>query len=361
MAFCGVFDLDENIPVGISEASSLILHLRLEPPASTAPHPGSRSLPRNFNSTREQIHRDFCSKITPSWHADENGLFLDLKGMERLYGPWAEGAGTICALAQREFPLWSAGLASSQLAAGLASSVAGKNGKSLLLAVPGGSLASFLAGFSIQVLGDHFREISKLPALGVHTLGDVQVLPVNLLVAVFGPAGHQISKESWGTKPEKLKAACGQPARLLVAQVHFSKPLVSSTGQKALRRALATRSLTRGVGRGQWFLVVRWSGGRRSSVSLPAPAVESWDSWLELMDALWSKLPPSRLGIRSLELNFQGNTEAESQQLGLFEEGKGAGELIAAISRIRQKFDPSFSSASEILLQQWGARWGTGS
>jgi nucleotidyltransferase/DNA polymerase involved in DNA repair len=300
--------------------------------------------------------------MTPSWQSEPEGVFLDLRGLQRLHGPGADGAVKICTRAQAEFPVWSAGLASSPLASRLAS-LAGRQGTAHgLFAVPHGAVPSFLSGFSIQVLNHFFREVPRLRALGIRTLGDLQVLPESLLIAVFGTVGSRLAKEARGVHSGTQVAAHSKNEAkneaTLVAKIVFAKPLASVAAERALRQALAMRALSRGGGAGNWCLTVSWYSGTKVSVTLPGPVSESWTTWLALMDGLWAKLPRHRQGIHKLELFFQGRDGTLSQQLTLFESPGGSNELSRAIARIRQKIDPSFAPASEALLRQWGARWG---
>ncbi len=358
MASCDDSKGGEGVSGQIDHSSSSILHLRLTAPVSTREQVGNRGIGHHCDPMKDTLRRDFYSRITPKWELDGEGVFLDLCGMERLHGPWAEGAASICRRARAEFPVWSAGLASSPLASRLASLVAGGGRGHKIFSVPRGTVSSFLAGFSIQVLSTHFREVPRLRSLGVRTLGDLQLLPKTLLVAVFGVVGHRLTDEAWGLHPDISAVQCSQPDQLLVAQIHFTKPLVSTRGEKALRQALAMRALARGTGCGRWFLSVRWSSGAGASVNQQSPTTESWSAWLALMDGLWAKLPSHRQGVVQLKLLFQGLEGGISQQMLLFENSAGSPDLSLAMAQIRQKIDPSFALASEVLLQEWGGRWG---
>ncbi len=357
MASCGGSKGGDGTSGGIDPSSSLILHLRLTAPVSTPDRVGNRGMGHPPDPLKDTLRRDFYSRMTPTWELDAEGVFLDLRGMERLHGPWAEAAASICQRARSEFPVWSAGLASSPLASRLASLVGGMGRGHKIFSVPRGAVSSFLAGFSIQVLSTHFREVPRLRSLGVRTLGDLQLLPKTLLFAVFGAVGHRLNEEAWGLHPDISAVLCSQPDQLLVAQIHFTKPLVSLEGEKALRQALAMRALSRGAGCGRWFLSVRWSSGARASVSHQSPTTESWSAWLALMEGLWAKLPSHRQGIVQLKLLFQGLEGDISQQMLLFENPAGSPDLSLAMAQIRQKVDPSFAPASEALLQEWGGCW----
>jgi len=337
--FSGVSDLENEVRRPGS-GNSLILHLRV-------------------NSTGcGKLQKDFCTRITPVWKNGPEGIFLDLRGLSRIYGPWADGAVSICQLAQREFPVQSAGLATSELSARLASLSAACGNGSKLLAVPCVAVSSFLAGFSVQVLKDDFREIPRLIALGVRTLGDLQILPENLLKAVFGSAGQNLSQLASGMGADLISQVCSEPERQLVLWASFKKPLVSTDGERALRRALATRIMPRELDCGRWFLSVQWSSGARAVVNHMAAPDQSWSAWLALIDGLWARLPAHRQGICHLELHFQRKSTRSSHQMALFKEPGGSLELSRAIIQIRRKFDPDFTSASEALLMSWGAVWG---
>ncbi len=309
------------------------------------------------NPQGDILRREFYSRITPAWEVIPDGVLLDLRGMQRLHGPGANGAESICALALREFPIWSAGLASSPLAAQLASLMGGMGKGQKLFSVPRGAVPSFLAGFSINVLSHHSREVPRLHALGVHTLGDLQVLPKNLLSAVFGTVGDQLALDAWGIPSGNLGTNDSGPQSLTVAAVRFAKPLVSHGGEKALRRALAMRALCKVSAPGRWSLSVCWSSGASSTVEISGPRGESWPAWLVLLDDLWAKLPAHRQGIRQIRLLFRGTDDSFSSQLSLFEKSGDAQALGLAMFQISQKFESSLAPASEALLEKWGARW----
>ncbi len=361
MAFCGGSEqLGDGSGYG-DHGNTLILHLRLDSPGRVERFALNRRGYRKVDTVRTNRINDFCSRVSPTWEIGDGGVFLDLQGMQRLHGSWGQGAAAICIRAQAEFPVWSAGLASSQLASRLASLVGSQGGDHRLFAVPQRAVPSFLSGFSIRVLNRSFHEVARLRSLGIHTLGDLQVLPENLLVAVFGANGSRLSKEAWGVHSGVRPGAYQEPGSQLVAQVLFATPLVSMVGEKALRRALALRALSKGVGVGRWSLSVRWSSGAKAAVWLPGPGSGSWVAWLTLMDGLWDKLPAHRQGIRQLDLFFQDRDGDRAQQMDLFEKPGGPVGLSRVIAQIRQKSDPSFAPASEALLAQWGPFWVTDS
>lgn len=357
MASCGVSD---GAGHGLKQAwgtASSILHLRFVPPSSDDKNSASKGEFFQGPPLNSVLQREFCTRITPVWETTTHGVLLDLGGMERLHGPWAAGAGAVCGLARAEFPVWSAGLASSPLAAKLASLVGGMGHGQQLYAVPEGSVPSFLAGFSIHVLSPRFDEISRLRSLGVRTLGDLQTLPKDLLAAVFGPVGAQLAQEASGLHSEVLGQDRSRSEPWPVAKIRFAKPLVSRVGEKALRRSLAIRALCSVGGPGRWFLRVEWSSGARARVSHSGPRSESWPDWLGMMDGLWDKLPAHRQGVCELELLFRGSAGGFSRQMSLFDNPDEESDLSQAMVHIRQKFDSSFAPASEALLQQWGACW----
>ncbi len=150
-----------------------------------------------------------------------------------------------------------------------------------------------------------------------------------------------------------------------MARVSFTRPLTSEPGERALRRALAWRAMawkpvpkTEGEPlSGQWILTVNWSSGARATVISPSPHDETLAAWQDLFDCFWQKLPPHRQGICELDLLWEPIPGTSNLQMDLFEESVSSRPLARTIARIRQEADPSFASASEALLESWGARW----
>ncbi len=307
----------------------------------------------------------FCSLISPLWWSGDGGVYLDLRGMDRIHGPWSAGAAALCQRAQMECPIWSAGLASSPLSSRLASFLAGQSGPQQLWAVPHGMVPSFLVGFPLGILGRDFREVARLKMLGVRTLGDLQTLPNSLISAIFGSHGNNLILEARGVRTQVGKSNRILPTRVWVASVSFTRPLTSEAGERALRRALAWRAMawkpaTIATGEplsGRWILTVNWSSGARATVILASPRDETLAAWQDLFDCFWQKLPPHRQGICRLDLHREPLAGTSSLQMELFGDSVGSRPLVRTIARIRQEADPSFASASEALLESWGARW----
>ncbi len=306
MAFCGDSDLPNEESFSPAQASHL-LHLRWVQPGSYGglsqpDKPGdhqSDSAIKGFDSACN----DFCSRNSPLLWRGDGGVYLDLRGMDRLHGPWVQGAAEICHRAKFEFPVWSAGLASSPLASRLASLVAGQRGRQQLWAVPHGMVSSFLAGFPLRI-------------------------------------------------------------RVLVTSVSFTRPLSSEPGERALRRALALRAMAWKPARtgvkptsGRWMLTVRWSSGSQATVMASDPSRDTLAGWLAILASIWQKLPSHRPGISGVDLHFESHHGSSFRQMNLFDDSFGAEPLARTIARIRRRTDPGFASASEALLQSWGACW----
>lgn len=309
----------------------------------------------------DSLRKGFCARMTPQWTVDAEGAFLDLKGTQRLHGPGADGALNLCRLARREFPVWSAGMASSVLSARLASWVAGCWGPQRVFTIPENSVPAFLAGFPIGVLGSGHREIPRLSLLGVRTLGDLQGLSADLMKAVFGSSGGQLIREAWGQGAQPLAPVSANPLQIRVTGARFSRPLNSAEAEKALRRSLAIRALAwNSIPRSQdyrWSLQARWSSGSGARVQNKAPLGKTLTAWLNLMENLWKKLPAHRQGLMKVELMVQPMQTMAPDQMDLFCFPGDEQDLARVVANIRRQADPGFSTASEGLLRKWGVAW----
>ena len=117
--------------------------------------------------------------------------FLDLTGTETLWGPPAEAVRQIKARIRDETGLTaSAGLAANKFVAKVASDLKKPDG---LVVVPAGGEAAFLAPLPIERLWGVGKATAKeLQALGVATIGQLQVLTPAVLAARLGPHGPDL-------------------------------------------------------------------------------------------------------------------------------------------------------------------------
>jgi hypothetical protein len=330
-----------------------ILHLRFFGPDSKEPAEKSGAL------------AELCRRITPTWVLKPHGAYLDLTGTERMYGRGLDGLEHVSLLARDVGGIRATGAGPTRLAARLASLTASRSGGGLFSVTPG--MASvFLQAFPVEFLPASYSITRRLHQLGVRTLGDLQIVPPDLLKAIFGESGRRLAREAWG-RPSGLsqtgpgtKGGENLPLELVVG-VGLSRPISSAPVGSALRRGLAVRALTWCPGgpgsRGKWRLTGFWPEGRRGSTTVRGPANPGWQSWLGLVELLWLRLPHRRKGLVGLELRAQPEVEAYPSQGNLFPDDEADCRLAEAMRRVRLGSGSSVGSASENLLSGWGAVW----
>ena len=154
--------------------------------------------------------------------------FLDLTGTETLWGPPPEAVRRIKTRIREETGLTaSAGLAANKFVAKVASDLRKPDG---LVVVPAGGEAAFLAPLPIERLWGVGKATAKeLQALGVATIGQLQILTPAVLAARLGPHGPDLLDLAHGrderavepfSPPKSMGAEntfgrdCRDPARL---------------------------------------------------------------------------------------------------------------------------------------------------
>ncbi len=122
---------------------------------------------------------------------------VNLKGFDRLYGPVIGSAERIRAAIHKELHLSaSIGVAQSYLMAKVASDYAKPQG--LLFILPGHE-ESFLRPLPVRALPGVGEKLEKeFQEMGIHTIGELAAMPVELLQAVFGLHGLYLSKRAHG-------------------------------------------------------------------------------------------------------------------------------------------------------------------
>lgn len=333
------------------------LHLRLPTPGTL---PESSPGPDVAASLRRRID-EFCAAVTPRWRVDACGVTVDLGGLGRLHGVGVPAAEKLCAAAAKHFSVWSAGWGPSPLVARLASRRAGQWGQGRLLAVPPGNVSVFLESVPVeaQPLGEGLHD--RLHLLGVHTLGDLQMVPQDLLLAVFGEEGRLLHRAAFGHEDWGGRKNRPDSRPVLVARARWPRPLDAPEVRQALWRGLALRGLTwsqtRPPGRYRWRLELRRAGGPRQKSTSVAEMPGDVGGWVALVTRLWQPLSQRRTGLLEVALFGAVRGAGQDGQLDLFPDRNEAEELGRTLGRIRRRLDPHLRTAGEILLERWGVRW----
>lgn len=332
----------------------LLLHLRqhtVDPGLEHSPSQGSAG-----------CLIDFCRERTPNWAPARDGVFLDLSGTGRLYGHGTDGLARVCAEARDQLGLAAGGAGSTHLVARLASLMARSWGPGHLLSVPPWATRSFLAGFSLAVMPVSPRLMKRLRQLGVHTLGDLQMVPRPLLKAVLGTTGVGLAVQAAGLDrawPSAQTARETQP----VWRVGFScpRPLTSAALLRAARHGLAIRALTwfpaGPDGTSWWGLHARWPDGNLFQAKLPGTGEPTWLAWRSLIHRLWQRLPDRRSGLVHLELRAEGPLNPACSQISLFPADAAAIRLARVMRDLHGVAPGLMVPASEGLLRDRGVCW----
>lgn len=311
---------------------------------------------------------DFCRRTTPLWEPTPGGAFLDLTGTERLYGSGIDGAERIVQLASAVGGVQAAGEAPTRLAARLASWMVARIGGGALAILPD-QVAAFLQPVPVHFLSGRKTVADRLRKLGVRNLGDLQIIPRDLLRSIFGPTSCWMIDEAWGREtgaPEVVGTLTGADSSgpELVVGVRMSRPVSSEAVISSLLRGLAVRALTLcptgAASRGHWRLTVFWPEGRSSQASAKGPVQSGWSNWLGLVDHLWTMLPIRRKGLLVMELAAgaaMGGQLADLSQGCLFSTDESDRRLAEAVQRSRARFEPGVGTASEELSRALGAVW----
>jgi DNA polymerase-4 len=136
----------------------------------------------------------------------QDAFALDLTGTDRLYPEPVKLLRALQNEIRKEINIPSrAGLGVSRLVARLASMRAGKKG---IMEVPVGQEGEFLADYHVGVLPGVGVQIAKrLQWLGVHTVRELAMVPVQTLEAAFGPKGLEIARTATGHDPRPRRRA----------------------------------------------------------------------------------------------------------------------------------------------------------
>jgi nucleotidyltransferase/DNA polymerase involved in DNA repair len=210
------------------------------------------------------------------------------------------------------------------------------------------------------VLAPEGGAVTRLRDLGVRTLGDLQVVPDDLLQAVFGAEGKRWSSLARGEEQMDPRAQITSLSQSIIL-VSWNGPLVSREEISALIEGLAMRLVTLcpggGASRTFWELVGRFPQGSRR-VRAPGAGDSTLGSWRRLISRLLHLLERRRQGLLGVELRGGPSlASAGSGQISLFPASEAQVRLAVALERINRRCPGSLTTASEHLLFQKGIRW----
>ncbi len=301
---------------------------------------GSHGVYSEFSRRVFRLLADYSPEVEPL-SLDE--AYLDLTGCARLNGPALATAERILRAIQSEVGInASAGLASNKLLAKVASAHAKPSG---LLWIAPGMEGRFLAPLPVDRLpgignksGERFRR------LGIHTVGDLARLPLELLREVYGAWGDKLHLRARGicTSPVEGERA---DARSISRETTFETDSIdpaflqatlsylSEKAAAALRKeGLYARSIT---------LKLRYSDFRTVTRSLTLPEATAQDACIiRTALGLLDRLLKGRIRVRLIGVSLTSLTRSPNPQADLFAEPAPEkwDSLYQGIDRIRGKY-----------------------
>jgi DNA polymerase-4 len=295
------------------------------------------------------ILADLTPLVEPAG-ADE--AYLDVAGCERLFGEPPAIAALIRQRVRAEIGITaSVGVSVNKLVSKVASDAAKPDG---LLVVPAGSEAAFLAPRPIRdlpMVGP--RTAAALAAIGVSTIGDIQRLPLPLLVGRFGRHGAELHERAWGRFAAPVLAGRGE-AKSVSRERTFAIDEPDSGRLRAVLRAEAeavAADLAR-HGRGARTVVLKLRFPPFETLTRSVTVREAVDLADDiyglargLFDSAWAA--NGRRPVRLIGVGVS-NLQQRARQLRLGE-GAAPGQLAEAVAELRERFgDGAVRRAAEL-------------
>jgi len=244
--------------------------------------------------------------------------FLDVTGSRALFGDGPTIAAAIKTAIREEVGLTaSVGVATTKLVAKIASDLRKPDG---LVVVPPGQEAAFLAALPIARLwGVGEKTASALGVYGVTTIGDLAVLPEDVLVRRFGKHGASLAARARGIDPDPVGG--GDPAKSIghehTFDVDTSDPEMIERTLLAMADGVASRLRSAGLRAGTIQVKIRDSSFR--TITRQRTLLEPTD----LAEPIWQvALELTRPEVRGLRVRLLGVSAShlgDREQLGLFD------------------------------------------
>lgn len=295
--------------------------------------------PRRYERAQGKLWQ-LLSRFTPVLEPLRLGsVFLDMGGMELLFGKPAEAAHTL----RRELLAGLAmnptvGVACNKLVSRVAAKVMRPHG---LYEVFPGHESEFLEPLPIHYLpGVGHRNAKRLfRELGVRQIGDVSQVPVSLLTQLFGAYGVELSRRAKGEDATPVEAPRAVPT--LHFETNFTEPsnddgfLLAELWQLCERAGFALRFRKQMIT--QTRLQGRYVDGvlaeRRWTYAVPTQSdFALFRPWHET----WEKFMERRLQFKSLRLSLTGLQE-EYRQLDFTADVREE-RLLKSLDELRRRY-----------------------
>jgi len=313
--------------------------------------PGAVFVPvdgRKYGAVSRQV-MSILRRFTPQVEqVSIDEAFLDVAGTEALHGTPDAIATAIKATIRGE--LWltaSVGVAATRLVAKIASDLRKPDG---LVVVVAGEEAAFLAPLPIARLwgvGEKSRLV--LADYGVRTIGDLALLPEDLLQRRFGSMGPVLAARARGIDPTPVGA--GDVAKSVSHEHTFDRDTndweVIDRTLLALAEGVAGRLRAGSVKAGTIGVKVRDSSFETHTRqrTLPEPTDQTDHIWRTAQDLA----RPSVRGIHVRLLGVAATHLTDREQLALFSGDLRQERATKATDEIRRRFGPQAITRARLL------------
>jgi hypothetical protein len=207
------------------------------------------------------------------------------------------------------------------------------------LAVPTGSVRSFLTPYSLRLLPDlGAAQLAALAEIGVTTFGHLLSLPPEVLRSLFGPDGIALRRIATQGTRGPMPAQWRGRKRLGedTADLKKVQMAVSTLVADGLAHVLVNQGR---VPRAMWLTLV-YTDQRRAGSRLVASHLEHEGNWQRLAHELIDKLWTRRVRIAEVRLSVSWGA-APSEQLCMFVSSQRQfrdRELTHAVTRVRDRW-----------------------
>ena len=301
-----------------------------------------------------EIFHSFTPLVEPL-SLDE--AFLDASGSEALFGPSAEiGRQLKRSIREKLDLVVSVGVAPNKFLAKLASDLDKPDG---FVVVDPDKVQEFLDPLSIgRIWGIGKKSLAKFESIGIRTVRDLRLLPIDTLTSRFGKRGRHLWELAQG-----IDARSVVPDRIAKSISHESTFPADIEDGDAIRGWVlelteqVARRLRRNNLKGKTVhLKVRFNDFRTivRSQTLDQPTSVTQQLWLALQELLASRLPDRHPPVRLLGVGVSGFDSTASEQMTLFDEVEtGLHErLDEATDLIRDRFGASSVGRASQLVNK---------
>jgi DNA polymerase IV len=316
----------------------------------------------NYSDALARILKRYSPEV--EWVSIDEA-YINLYGCERLYGPAASVAEKIRNAIQKELYLAaSVGVAQNRLMAKVASDFAKPNGLFILLP---GYAENFLKTLPIRNLPGVGQKLEKeLEEMGIHTIGELAAMPLDLLQAVFGVNGTVLWKRAHGMDSEMLGFTELSESKSISRELTLEEDTIDEEYLSAILHLLvekATNELRKTHRKAKTItLKLRYTDLKRASRSTTLDRATNLDETiyrkgLELLRENWQR----RVRIRLIGIHLS-HFEPETGQLELFpnlQEIK-ARTLYEHMDSLRERygFESVVAGQSVLLKKENRQSWG---